>query len=673
MRTKHNEIFLKFNNPVILLIFIFFALVAIKLYAAMPTYGPSVFLDELVYKDLAKSLYYKTDYYTSQYPPVYPFIIMISFAFNSNFHEVMKVINVIISSLMIFPVWLIARLYLDKRNSLYCVILSCLLPYHFVFPKMIMSENLFYPLFLLTLYLVIVSSKNLNVKLSVLTGILLILCYLTRYITLALIPVLIFIWWINPLEDGTIKSEGDERFKQRLFYFSIIVISALIAYLPWLMFGISKKWSAAQILGLSISGTSYSSIANYATKKTFMIWTFYYLFYFILLISPYLNFILLFPFIYKGKFFSKYNKFILSTFMITCAMAFAAIRHSWRASYNYPTPLYIIGRYILHISILWIISAFILIRETDNYKSYIKRMKMLIPSTIISMLLVIIAYNGLIKGNLWPMSKSFIISFNAPDVFSFKQKQILLYTCILLLISGIYYITKLKNLSIFMVILCILFYGYSDIYINKNTVFQNGIHGRNVAVAFTKYEQKYKPNSSIKIYDDIGLSPEYFLDYSLRFWDIEQGKYKILPYSKNVSSDNNGLLVTEKNFPSQSIVKYNIGNKAYYIYELPLENISHEMIIEHTYPSTIKAGKKFNMQPNGMSALAIKGKGFIKGSTLYLNDKPFKEVTIEDNIITTLVPDDIYSKPGKIEVQIKYELNSKIITESNKMIINIVN
>jgi hypothetical protein len=53
----------------------------------------------------------------------------------------------------------------------------------------------------------------------------------------------------------------------------------------------------------------------------------------------------------------RFARFTVLVFGLTGAMGFAMVRHSWRAHYNYPEPLRIMGRYGIYFAVLFVILA----------------------------------------------------------------------------------------------------------------------------------------------------------------------------------------------------------------------------------------------------------------------------------------------------------------------------
>jgi hypothetical protein len=81
------------------------------------------------------------------YPPLYYLLFVWTIPFDYYAYDLIKILNIVLSSSLIFPVYLIARKFLGKKECIWIVIISSLLPFHLVFPQRIQSENLYFPLF----------------------------------------------------------------------------------------------------------------------------------------------------------------------------------------------------------------------------------------------------------------------------------------------------------------------------------------------------------------------------------------------------------------------------------------------------------------------------------------------------------------------------------------------
>jgi hypothetical protein len=142
--------------------------------------GPWIFVDELIYSELAKSLATGGDLLirdvpASGYGVVYPLLISPAWALFDRVpdaYAAAKAINAVLISLAAVPAYLLARRLVSERLSLLAAVLAVALP-SLAYSGVIMTENAFYPLFLVViLVLVLVLERATVTRQVVLVGLL---------------------------------------------------------------------------------------------------------------------------------------------------------------------------------------------------------------------------------------------------------------------------------------------------------------------------------------------------------------------------------------------------------------------------------------------------------------------------------------------------------------------
>jgi len=96
-------------------VFLIIAIVGVLIFKHFMLYlppGPYIYGDELIYKENAESIFYGKYFFSSHYPPLYSLVISIAFFFN-NWYEGIQIINGILSSLLIIPIWMISRMFVS--------------------------------------------------------------------------------------------------------------------------------------------------------------------------------------------------------------------------------------------------------------------------------------------------------------------------------------------------------------------------------------------------------------------------------------------------------------------------------------------------------------------------------------------------------------------------------
>ncbi|MBN2395430.1 MAG: glycosyltransferase family 39 protein, partial [Candidatus Atribacteria bacterium] len=403
----------------LLIIFIFYLVFIIlsSLTYLTKTYGPSHFEDEVLYWNAAKTLasgqFSAAEYH--HYPPLYPISLAPVFILFSSarVYEAAKILNAIYISSVIFPVYLICRLFLDKKQSLLASILVMLLPTQIVISRSMISENIFYPLFFWTLYLAFVeifpnNKKILNFQ-NILLGILSGFLVLTRYIGLAVVPGIWLIWWLRPSSNiNTPFLFSRNKIKQA---FSIFIPFAVLVG-GWVILGRLENISMLNMLGFGITAAP-SKLGSSGLLN----WIVFYLAYTILIAAPFLGILLtslsrMIPKNWCGAF----SRWLIAILIICLVFLIPVIRHSYRAAYNFPEPTKIQGRYILYFAPLFIITVFAAIKNIDFSKiSYSSR----IFQMFLSVILIIAAFLIIVRGILI-LDKPLPPSINSPDGYLFQ-------------------------------------------------------------------------------------------------------------------------------------------------------------------------------------------------------------------------------------------------------------
>ena len=169
-----------------------------------------------------------------KYPPLNPIVLSPIFLFgvrNFLLHAaIFKFDHFIHSNISAL---LVGKTILDKKFSLLFVLTCAVYPFHIVYPVILYSENLYTPLFFWAVYFSFSNPGNKrNVWLwDVLFAISLAALWLTRYMTMPLIPVFMLIWWMKP-EHGNIGIDFKLSMENSKGWLLLLALSS-----PYLAFG----------------------------------------------------------------------------------------------------------------------------------------------------------------------------------------------------------------------------------------------------------------------------------------------------------------------------------------------------------------------------------------------------------------------------------------------------
>ncbi|MCD4722733.1 MAG: hypothetical protein K8S13_23180 [Desulfobacula sp.] len=77
-------------------------------------------------------------------------------------------------------------------------------------------------------------------------------------------------------------------------------------------------------------------------------------------------------------------------------------------------------------------------------------------------------------------------------------------------------------------------------------------------------------------------------------------------------------------------------------------------------PTTVQIGKKFNVQPNNMSAFYLIGENISPDTVIIWNKSQLKTIIdIKKSVLSALVPDSLYTAPGKYEIRLYDPVGNK--------------
>ena len=159
--------------------------------------APWIMVDELVYSELAKSFadsgrFLLRGEHTAAYGLVYPAVLSPAWAAFSRIpqaYAAAKVINSVVVSLAAVPAYLLARRVLSRPYAVGAAVLAMSVP-TLLFAGMLMTENAFYPAFLLAALAMVVWLERPDLTRTLLLFGAFVLAYLTRAQAVAILPAM---------------------------------------------------------------------------------------------------------------------------------------------------------------------------------------------------------------------------------------------------------------------------------------------------------------------------------------------------------------------------------------------------------------------------------------------------------------------------------------------------
>lgn len=228
------------KNNMLIISCLVIALTIIKLYFYIPIKTPIIMCDEGCYIGLASNFAREFSFYSDNffgknclYPAGYSTILSVAFFIYPSFYQafdMIKLINCLVSSLVIVPTYLIFRELLDFKDRKALLLLALAvstIPSVIGYFFWIMSENLFTLLVLFIFFLLIKLTKSENSKIALIFGFLNFYAFFTRDIGIAinlasLLSLIVF------LRDAKVK------YKKGIKILSSYLLGYLIPLIVWL-------------------------------------------------------------------------------------------------------------------------------------------------------------------------------------------------------------------------------------------------------------------------------------------------------------------------------------------------------------------------------------------------------------------------------------------------------
>ncbi|MFH1101681.1 MAG: PKD domain-containing protein, partial [Methanobacteriota archaeon] len=198
----------------------FLILITVKFILSLVLTTPLVYNDEPAYAVIAKTIFQGnlqiigTTPFAHGYPAGYAYLLTPSYLLGNNMDLVyrsMLLTNCILSSFILFPVFFIMRRFVNDRYSFTTALIVGTLPIITIHSFLLLSENVFYPLFFISCYLIIkvFTYKKCDKKfiiLSLLLGVSLGLLVFVKATAVAMITAFILVLLYILLKNRAISS-----------------------------------------------------------------------------------------------------------------------------------------------------------------------------------------------------------------------------------------------------------------------------------------------------------------------------------------------------------------------------------------------------------------------------------------------------------------------------------
>ena len=463
------------KRPIASIIIFYAIIVLIKILLAFFIKTPVEFADGYLYAKIARDIYQFDSGSLAAiaqlgYPPFYPALLAPAYAFGNMpaVYFTMKIINALISALIVFPVFFLAMEFLNSRKSMFITGLIALSASNFNISNYIMAENLFYPLSIFSIYFIYKSFKENKVTYYIISGILVSLAIMTKVIGFALIPV-VFLAYLFFKKRLYLKAKNIF-----LHYFAMVVI--LIPFIVNIVIKLSNKTaeeSTSSIYYILLNGLIKNSLPSKILG--YLNWSLFHLSYLFLATGVLFSVYFIIGLIKKKEIgFEEENLKLL--YFLTIILTVITIFGIITAFYGFAagaSNVRIVGRYFANLLPLIFLLGYISFEKTEFNQ---KKIRILLIVVCLVLLVSLFATNFLYS-QLFPLNNQDVayiglVKYVITNFLHLSLNYSLLaYSSVFLILISLFYFRDNKKHLIYLAVLIILLnsiIAYSITYYNSS-------------------------------------------------------------------------------------------------------------------------------------------------------------------------------------------------------------
>jgi len=593
------------TKPLLVLWTLFFLSIIMKFFYVLPFEGP-IISDELVYKKNTSAIL-NLSFGNYHFPPLYSIFLSPGLLFGKNFYVIFKLINVLLVSSAIFPTWMFAKKWISPKKALLLCTVVCFMTFNFTYPNFLLSENLFIPLFLFSLFSFYNFLISDSIRWAILSGLLLALCLTTRYFAIVMLPAYFIPYLLVQLK----------RWRKG----KVSLISGVVLFIVLLLI-VSLYYYSAIDYFVTLSG----KYANKETKMSligrYLIWFLIYTSFIILIISPFLYRIIEnILYTIKGENAEKGHKvFLLLNVCMTLFTLLLATKHSGHRDYEV---WYMLGRYVMFVAIPWIIWSFISVKD-----------KIVLPriSILIACLLIYFGALFTLSGVFFPTTERLVMPYLSSSGYVFLKNPILL--SFLVCTSTVCLFFRRQKIYLLTILIIHLFYPFISYGIMAKGIMPN-------------YKEYFADNKIRTVY----LGDRKIKNY-LDFWNIKNVKYKKFTKKYNNITDN-GLLVAPYKLGDIPMHSSYTHGRNIYVYTLPIINKNKKTkVVKHREIEV----KSYGFRGKFKNLLWVRLQGHDRNTTVFLKNRKLATTYYDDHI--TLVIPKVFLKDKEYNLEFRDENNT---------------
>jgi hypothetical protein len=538
--------------------------------------------------------------------------------------------------------------------------LAALIPFHVIYPRLLMTENLFLTLFLCSIGFVILDLGNITRRQSLLVGAVWGATYLTRFIFLPVIPLLGVLWWFQPVIVGNQRVWADAKLRLSSLGWTALGVCAFAV--PWYLLShpIKTVSETASPVANAPQGVGDLWVARTLTtwNGALVLWLVLYLAYLILMSGPFLPVMTLLPLTIR-RMASRARFFTLVCIGVTGTLLLVSVNYMATLSGNWANAV-MEGRYLMPILPLVPILAFVVLESAVQVFARVKRAWLLVELVIAGLLASAGYYVEILRGVI-PLPVWFSnLPWVAPDTTAFNEMAIgplgigfFGFGLILMAVGFAWVAWRPRQWVWAVAVAATFFYVADSAYTGEQTAIAQAQSIPGQSLASLKPPSSQTQVALVVLDAGVPVDPQD-LSFSMAFWGIPLNSYLVLPAKSLVDqlAQDPGYAISQTEYPNP-LKHYTLEGKTYGIYAWPINLSGPPMVIKQFGPTETVAGQGFNTQPNGDSAMWIMTDNLSPGVILVFGDKDLPTVAGDANVVTAAIPQKLLAQPRIIQVWLR--------------------
>jgi hypothetical protein len=361
--------------------------------------------------------------------------------------------------------------------------------------------------------------------------------------------------------------------------------------------------------------------------------------------------------------------FLLLLLVLTAGYWLLATQHSFGATYNYPEPVYLIGRYLMFLTPLYVVAGVVALERLSE--PHFGAGRLLAAAAIAGTLLAVTGAQAILYGELaWKFPPWLAdLPFNAPGAFAYNVPAVsyVALSCMAAL-GGISWMLSFgKTRSHLASVLA----AYAVLLAWQGTIFAaaaerskqrvTGLHARHVA-PFLAADASLADGSLAIYYDIADLPPEVFM-HALRFWGVSTEQEGLQWIEGNTSPQpltKPGLFLTQEAYGWPVLLSYQVGSSTYRLYDAdPVKPGLLPSIVKFG-PTSLIAGRPFNQQPSGNSAIWLTTENATRSTVVVFGNTELRTTVANPSSLSAILPLELFSSPGEVQMYLKDRLTGAV-------------